>query len=116
MSAQPEWRVPIGDEQERVAGDPIAPAEDAHDKVEQTPGVGSREENRKPGDDDGDHGSDPQEEENDVVRDSEKPLDQGQPAVQLASIRVREGEVDGLLLVGRWIPIVEQGQVGRYAV
>ena len=50
------------------------------------------------------------------MRDREQPLDQRQPAIHLARVRVGEFEVDRLLFVRRGITVVQQGQVRRDAI
>jgi len=98
----------IGDQEKGVAGDPVAPAKHANDKAEEILWIATGEEDGEPGYDDRHQNADSKEEENDVVRNGEEPLDQGQPAIQLAGIWIGEVKVDGLLLVGRRVTVIER--------
>src|ERR1700744_4046520 len=91
---QAERRVAVGDQQEGIRRDAVVPPEHALDEVKQRPRVTTREEDRKPGDDGGDQRTDREEEEHDVVRDREEPLDQRQASAEvLLSVGVWEIEV-----------------------
>src|SRR5215469_6875498 len=48
---QPERRVPVGDQDERVGGDPVVPAEYAFDEAEYVTGITAGEQDREPGHD-----------------------------------------------------------------
>src|SRR5438067_4125903 len=106
-STEPKGWVLIGDQKERVPGDPVYPAKYADDEPEEALRVLAGEEDGEPGKDDRDHDADPEEKEHEVMRDGEEPLDKRQPAVQPAGVRIREVEMDRLLLVGRWVAVVE---------
>src|SRR2546430_1779842 len=110
-SAQPERRVLIGHQRERIPVHPVGPPQHSDDEIEQATGIRAGEENREPSGDHREHHAKPQEEQDDVVRDGQKPLDQRQPAVQLPGIWIGEVKMDGLLLVGRGIAVVQQGQI-----
>ncbi len=95
-----------------VADDSVCPAEHADHEVEEAAWVAAGEEDREPCDDHHDDGGEPEEDEHDVVRDREQPLDERKPAVQvLLGVRVREVERDRLLLVGGRVAVVHQGEV-----
>src|SRR5216683_7150731 len=97
--AEPEGRVLVGHQREGIAADSVTPSKHADDEVKKTPRIRACEEDRKPGDDHRDQGPYRKKEENYVVRDREEPLDEGQPAVQQMSVRIRKVEMDSLLLV-----------------
>src|ERR1700730_10243489 len=80
LNSEPEGWILVGHQGERIAVDPVAPANYTHHKVEQSPRIGAREENGKPGDDDGDQGGDSQKDTNDVGREGQEQLDQGKQA------------------------------------
>src|SRR2546423_8199642 len=115
-SVELERRVMVGDKEKGIAGDSIAPAEHTDDEAEEGLRIAARKEDGEPGNDHGNGYGNPKEEENDIVWDGKEPLHQGQPAIQLASIRIGEVEVDGLLLIGRRIVVIEQGEVGGDAI
>src|SRR4051812_10783596 len=74
--AEPERRVTIGDEQERIGANAVGPAEHAEDEVEQTARIPAREEDREPREDDREDRGEPQKREHDEVRDRQKPFDE----------------------------------------
>ncbi len=77
--------VPVGAKRGvRVEGDPPGPAEDAEVEVEDAARVPPGEEDREERDDRQDEDRQPQEREHDVVGDRQQPLDEPQPAAQLA--------------------------------
>src|SRR6478736_9471784 len=75
-SAQTEGRVAVGDQQRRVRTDPECPTAHTHDIVEQRARIASGEQDREPGDDYHDNGTDAEEREHDDVRDHQQPLHQ----------------------------------------
>jgi len=81
----PERWVLVGGEHERVGGDSVVPPEEADEEVEQDAGVAAGDQDCKPGDHDRDKGYEAKEEQNQVVRNRQQPLDQGQPAVELGT-------------------------------
>src|SRR5207247_3622788 len=117
LGAEPERWILVRNEGERVPEDSVVPASDAHDEVERAARIAAGEEDREPRVDDDGEGREAEEQEHDVVRDREDPLDERKPAVQLA-LRVRIGHVerDALALVRRWIAVVEQREVYADAV
>ncbi len=114
-SAQPEWWVLIGDEEEGVGLDSQPPAKDPFDEVEQTAWVLPGEQHRKPGDGHCDGGANREEDQHDVVRNREQPLDQWQPSVEiLFDVGEDDVEVNGLVFVRGGVAIVHHGQVREH--
>src|SRR5215208_3016104 len=112
-----ERRIDVGDEDERIGDDAVVPAQDPLDEVEDAARVAAREEDREPGADYREDDPDVEEDEDDEVRDGQKPLDERQPAVQgPRSIGVVKVEAHVLLLVGRGVAIAHEGEVGADAV
>jgi hypothetical protein len=81
---QPEWRVLIGDQGERVADDAVVSAEDALDEAEHAAPIAAGEQDGEPGRYHDEEQRDFQEEQHDVVRDGEQPFDQWQPPVEVS--------------------------------
>ena len=103
------------DEEEGVRLDSQPPAKGPFNEVEQTAWVLPGEEHRKPGDDYCDGRADREEDQDDVVRNREEPLDQWQPSVEvLFDVGVGDVEVNGLVFVCRRVAIVHQGQVREH--
>src|SRR4051794_10101174 len=102
--AEREGRVAIRHQDEGIAQDAVVPADHPRYKVEHAARVTPREENREPRDDHDDDHRQVEKEQRDVVRDGEEPLDQWQPATEIAlGIRVGKLEPHPLSLVSRWI-------------
>ena len=82
-----------------VEADAPRPAEDADVEVEDPAGVAAGEEDREACDDGREHEADPEEEENDEVRDGEQPLEEPLPAayvgIELAGQAKRERRLAG---------------------
>src|SRR5450755_688922 len=117
LRRQPERRVPIGDQYERVGGDPVVPAEHTFDEAKYATRVTAGEQDREPGHDHREERGDLQEEQHDVMRDGQQPFDQRQPPVEVRG-RVRIGviKLDPLVVIGGWITVVHQGEVGPHPV
>ncbi len=90
------------------------PTENTHDVVEQPARVAPGEEDRQPCGNGGQDHTDRQDEEDDVVRDGEQPLDEWQPPIEVgAHVGVGQLEVHGLLLVGRGVLVPQEQEVGE---
>jgi hypothetical protein len=117
LRREAEGRVLVGGEHERVGADAVAPAQHAGHVVEEPAREPAREEDREPRHDRDDQHADVEEEEHDVVRNREQPLDQRQPPVEVAlDVGVRQLEVGVLLLVRRWVDVGHEQGIGRDAV
>ena len=94
---QREGRVAVGAERPvGVEADPPGPAQYADVEVEDPPWVAAREEDGEESDDGEDPERDPQEEEDDVVRDRQQPLDEPEPAAELGvQVSPQRNWVDG---------------------
>ena len=93
------------------------PADHSRDKVEDAARVAPGEENREPGDDHNDDHGQVEEEQHDVERDGEEPLDQWQPAIEVAlGVRVGKLEPHPLSLVSRRIAVTHEREVGANPV
>jgi hypothetical protein len=68
---------------EGVEPDPPRPAQDADVEVEERARIATSEEDREEGDDSDEQECDPEDDQDDVVRNREDPLDEPQPAAQL---------------------------------
>src|SRR2546425_3847862 len=95
-----ERRVFIGYEDERVAGDPIAPPYDPNHEVEEAARVLSGEDDGEPGEDHRHDRPNRQKEEHDVMGNGQQPFHQRKPLIELARVGIGEIQVNGLLLVG----------------
>ena len=83
LLVQAERRVAVGAQGTvGVVADPPRPAQHPQVEAEQRAGVAAGEQDREERDDGDDSERDPQEEQHDVVRDRQQPLDQPQPAAQ----------------------------------
>jgi hypothetical protein len=112
LPAQPERRVLVGDEGERVGGHPAGPPEDPLDEREHAPGIGAGEHDGEPRDDHDHERGEVEEGKHHVVRDRGQPLHQRQPPVEIAlGIRIGVVQVNRLVIVGGGVPVVHQRQV-----
>ena len=110
--AQRERRVAIGDEDEGVADHAVVPAGHAFDEREDAARIATGEQDREPRADDEQRRGQVEEEQGDVVRDGEEPLDERQPAVEVAfGVGVGDVEVHPLVLVGRGVAVAHQREV-----
>src|SRR5579864_323706 len=107
-----ERRIPVGGEEKRVGRHPKRPAEDADDKVKERPRIAACKKDREPRQDDTAYRGEAHEDQHDVVRQREDPLDERQPPVQAGGgIRVRQRDMDRLLFVRRWILVAQKRDV-----
>src|SRR6476660_3198359 len=84
LGRRAERRVVIGGECEGVADDPVVPAHDADDEVEEVPRVAAGDDGRHPCGDGCEDDADVEDEQDEVVRDGEEPLGQRHPPVRSA--------------------------------
>ena len=81
----------VGGEGEGVADDPVVPAHDADDEVEEVPRVATGEDDGDPCGDGCEDDADVEDEQDEVVRDGEEPLGQRHPTVEVgADVGVRD--------------------------
>src|SRR5215207_5868155 len=115
--AQGERGVAVRNQDERIAHHAVVPTDHSLDEVEDAARVAPAEEDREPGDEHHDDHRQVEEEQRDVVRDGEQPLDEREPAVELAlGVGIGDIEPHPLPLVCRGVAVVHQCEVGADTV
>src|SRR5699024_4918642 len=95
VTAEAERRIAVGTEDESVELDSPGPAHHAHVELEDRPRIAAGEDDRKPCDHAQDREGDPQETEDDQVRDHQDPFVQPAPAGRIVQAGTHTGGIGG---------------------
>ena len=107
-----ERRISVGREEKGVGLDSERPAHDPHYEVEHPSRKAPSEQYREPGDNYHGHKGNPEEEQHDVVGDSQEPFYKRKPSVQvLLNVWVEYLNVNRLLLIRGWLLVAQEQEI-----